>query len=97
MVLAVKFWENLILSFWAYLLGVLFAYLFIYWLNAPGLKEIFIGWSTIYPDFQFVPIVDLKRLLLVLFFTVVPYCSFTILPAWKAAITDPDHIMRNLG
>jgi lipoprotein-releasing system permease protein len=97
MVLAVKFWENVILSLGGFLLGVVFAYIFIYELNAPGLKAIFIGWSKVYPDFDLVPVVDFKLLLLILFLTVLPYCSIAILPAWKAAVTDPDQIIRNLG
>jgi len=97
MVLAVKFWENLILSFLASVLGIAFSYVYIYWLRAPGMREIFIGWSTIYPTFQLVPDIDLKFLLLIVTITIVPYCSITILPAWKSAITDPDLIMRNQG
>ena len=97
MVLTVKLWENLILSLLACITGILLSYAFVYWLKAPGLKEIFIGWSTIYPDFQLVPSIDFRLLLLILCFTVVPYVAFAILPAWKAAITDPDNAIRDLG
>jgi len=95
MVLAVKFWEGLTISILAGLSGILVAYAYIYWLHAPGMREIFIGWSTIYPHFQLVPRIDMKYLLLIVTLTVVPYCAVTVLPAWRAAITDPDAIMRN--
>ncbi|MCP4370911.1 MAG: FtsX-like permease family protein, partial [Deltaproteobacteria bacterium] len=95
-VLSVKFWEGLILSGISSLTGILLAYTYIYWLRAPGLKEIFIGWSTIYPSFQLMPDVDPKFLLLILTISVVPYLAVTVFPAWKAAITDPDEIMRNI-
>ena len=94
-VLSVIFWEGLILSGISSLAGILLAYAYIYWLRAPGLREIFIGWSTIYPSFQLIPDVDPKFLLLIVTISVVPYLAVTVFPAWKAAITDPDVIMRN--
>jgi len=95
-VLSVKFWEGLILSGISSLAGILLAYAYIYWLRAPGLREIFIGWSTIYPSFKLMPDVDPKFLLLIITISVVPYLAVTVFPAWKAAITDPDVIMRNI-
>jgi len=95
-VLSVKFWEGLVISGISSLAGILLAYAYIYWLRAPGLREIFIGWSTIYPPFQLMPEVDPKFLLLIITISVVPYLAVTVFPAWKAAITDPDAIMRNI-
>ena len=95
-VLSVKFWEGLILSGISSLTGILLAYAYTYWLRAPGLREIFIGWSTIYPSFQLIPDVDPKFLLLIITISVVPYLAVTVFPAWKAAITDPDVMIRNI-
>ncbi len=95
MVLSVKLWEGLILSGMSCISGILLAYAYIYWFRAAGIKEIFIGWSTIYPSFQLVPEVDLKFLILIIVISVVPYLAVTVFPAWKAAITDPDTIIRN--
>jgi len=95
-VLAVKLWEGLILSGISSVSGIMLAYAYIYWLRAPGLREIFIGWSSIYPSFQLIPEVDPKFLLLIITISVVPYLAVTVFPAWKAAITDPDTIMRNI-
>jgi len=95
-VLSVKLWEGLILSGISSLAGILLAYAYIYRLRAPGLREVFIGWSTIYPSFQLMPDVDPKFLLLIMTISVVPYLAVTVFPAWKAAITDPDAIMRNI-
>ncbi len=96
LVLQVKFWEGLILSGISSVLGILLAYAFVYWLRAPGLKQIFIGWSTIYPSFRLTPDVDFKFLVLIITICVVPYLAVTIFPAWKAAITDPDVMIRNI-
>ncbi|MCP4154398.1 MAG: FtsX-like permease family protein, partial [bacterium] len=95
-VLSVKFWEGLILSGISSLAGILLAYTYIYWLRAPGFKEIFLGWSTIYPSFKLIPDADPKFLILIITIAVVPYMVVTIFPAWKAAITDPDVIIRNI-
>jgi len=96
LVLLVKFWEGLILSGISSVIGILFAYTYTYWLRAPGLKQIFIGWSTVYPSFQLIPDVDPKFLVLIITICVVPYLTVTIFPAWKAAITDPDVMIRNI-
>ncbi len=97
MVLAVKFLESLILSSISAVLGILVAYVYIYWLRAPGLREVFIGWSTIYPSFKLVPYIDLKYLMLIVSIAIVPYSAVSIVPAWRAAITDPDEIIRHNG
>jgi len=94
-ILSVKLWEGLILSGISSLAGLLLAYAYIYGLRAPGLREIFIGWSTLYPSFQLMPDIDPKFLLLIVVISVVPYLAVTVFPAWKAAITDPDAIIRN--
>ena len=95
MILAVKFWESFILSLLAAVCGIILSYVYIYWLHAPGLKEIFIGWSTIYPPFELVPDIDVKFLLLIVTVTVIPYSAIAVFPSWKAAITDTDYILRN--
>ncbi len=94
--LSVKLWEGLILSGVSSLAGILLAYTYTFQLRAPGLREIFIGWSAIYPSFQLIPDADPKSLLLIITISVVPYLAVTVFPAWKAAITDPDVVIRNI-
>jgi len=95
MILAVKFWESFLISLLAAVLGMILSYFYIYRLHAPGFKQIFIGWSTIYPSFELVPDIDVKFLLLIITVTVIPYSAMAVLPSWKAAITDTDYILRN--
>jgi ABC-type lipoprotein release transport system permease subunit len=97
MVLSVKMYEGFIISSFACFGGILASYVFVYILKAPGLKNIFIGWSSIYPSFDLLPIIDFNYLLLIFIFSVVPYCTAIILPAWKVAVTDPDVAMRNIN
>jgi len=96
-VLSVKLWEGLIISGISSFGGIMLAYAYIYYFRAPGLKEIFVGWSTIYPSFKLIPQVDPKFILLIITISVIPYLAVTVFPAWKAAICDPDTVIRNNG
>jgi ABC-type lipoprotein release transport system permease subunit len=59
-------------------------------LLAPVLR----GWSTLYPDFGLVPVVDPYAIATLFFLTVVPYTVATVVPCWRAATIDPDTVMR---
>jgi putative ABC transport system permease protein len=50
-IIKLKIIENFIVSFMAFIIGCIFAYIFVFILNAPILKNIFIGFSNIQNDF----------------------------------------------
>lgn len=93
-VLLVKLWEGAVVSLLAFALGVLAAYAHVFlgdaWLFAVALK----GWSTLSPAYRLTPDASPLQLATLLFLTVVPYTVATIVPAWRAATTDPDAVMR---
>jgi len=93
-VLLLKAWEGAVVSIVAFALGVLLAYAHVFLgklvLFAPVLR----GWSTLYPDFRLVPVVDPYAVATLFFLTVVPYTIATLVPAWHAATVDPDTVMR---
>jgi ABC-type lipoprotein release transport system permease subunit len=60
-------------------------------LFVPALK----GWSVLYPAFRITPFVDPYQVAVLFFLTVVPYTVATIIPSWRAAIIDPDSVMRS--
>jgi ABC-type lipoprotein release transport system permease subunit len=93
-VLLHKFWEGLVISLTAFLLGVILAYGHVFFLSAPLFAQALKGWSVIYPSFQLVPVVDAYQLAVLFFLTVVPYTTATIIPCWRAATVDPDAAMR---
>ncbi|MFZ0791934.1 MAG: FtsX-like permease family protein [Chromatiaceae bacterium] len=93
-VLRMKFWEGAILSLTAFLLGYLLAYAHVFYLSAGLFEPVLKGWSVLYPDFRPVPFVDGLQVATLFFFTVFPYTVATIVPIWRAAITDPDAVMR---
>ncbi len=93
-ILEMKFWEGLAISLSSFLLGIILAYVHVYFfgasLFAPALK----GWSVLYPDFRLAPFIDPYQIVMLMSLTVIPYIASTIIPSWKAAVTDPDEVMR---
>jgi ABC-type lipoprotein release transport system permease subunit len=94
-VLLLKFWEGVVISLTAFLLGVVLAYGHVFFLSAPLFAQALKGWSVIYPEFRLSPVVDSYQLAVLFFLTVVPYTTATIVPCWRAATADPDAAMRS--
>ncbi len=93
-VLALKFWEGLIISLTAFLSGMILAYVHVFFFNGFVLAAVIKGWSVLFPTFRLTPAFNLFYVLIMGFFTVVPYVASTVIPTWRAAITDPDSVMR---
>jgi ABC-type lipoprotein release transport system permease subunit len=93
-VIALKGYEGLVVSFFSFSLGILLAYAHVFrgssFLFTPALK----GWSVLYPDFRLAPFIDPYQIAVLFFLTVVPYTVATIVPSWRAAVVDPDSVMR---
>lgn len=93
-VIRMKFWEGSIISLSAFLLGYLGAYVHVFYASASLFEPVLKGWAVLYPEFQPLPHIDGLQLATLFFFTVFPYTVATIIPIWRAAITDPDTVMR---
>ena len=93
-VLELKFWEGIVISSTAFLVGLIVAFVHVFYLGATFLAPVIKGWSVLFPDFRFTPYLDLYQIFVMGFLTVVPYIASTILPSWKTAITDPEEVMR---
>ena len=93
-VLELKFWEGAAISLTSFLLGLIAALVHIFLLGASLLAPVIRGWSVLFPDFRFTPSVSVYQLFVLGFLTVVPYVASTVAPSWKAAVTDPEEVMR---
>ncbi len=93
-ILELKFWEGLAVSLTSLLLGLVAAYLLVFFFGAPVLAPVLKGWSVLFPDFQLIPFVDFYQVLSLAVLTVTPYVASTVIPSWKAAVTDPESAMR---
>jgi len=93
-VLRMKFWEGAMLSLAAFFFGYLLAYAHVFYASASLFEPILKGWAILYPSFTLTPYIDGLQIATLFFFTVFPYTVATIIPIWRASITDPDTIMR---
>jgi ABC-type lipoprotein release transport system permease subunit len=93
-VLELKMWEGVVLSVTSLLLGLIAAMVHVFLLGAPLLTPVLRGWSVLFPELRPTPHVDPYLLFAIAFLTVVPYVAATVAPSWKAAITDPDTVVR---
>ncbi len=94
-VIAVKAYEGLLISFFSFTVGILLAYGHVFFFSAALFAPAMKGWSVLYPDFRITPFVDPYQVAVLFFLTVVPYTVATIVPSWRAAIVDPDSVMRS--
>ncbi len=93
-VLKEKFYESFILSFFAYLLGIIVSFTYVYLFKAPLLRDIFIGYSNLKPSFELPFIFDIQTLILVFFLSVPIYIASIIIPSWRVATLDADEVIR---
>jgi ABC-type lipoprotein release transport system permease subunit len=93
-VLGMKFWEGALISLTAFFLGYAAAYVHVFRFSSLLFEPVLKGWSTLYPRFELTPAVDGFQISTLFFFTVFPYAIATIVPVWRAAVTDPDSVMR---
>lgn len=93
-IIRLKSWEGMAVSLTAFLSGIVLAYIHVFFASAAMFKPILKGWSVIYPEFKLTPFIDGTEIAFLFFFVVVPYTAATIIPSWRAAIVDPDSVMR---
>ncbi|MDD2384381.1 MAG: FtsX-like permease family protein [Sulfurospirillaceae bacterium] len=89
-----KFYESFILSLGAFMLGICFSLFFVYGLQAPLLRDIFMGYSNLKPSFNLPFSVDGGMLCLLFLLSVPIYIGATLIPTWRASILDADEVMR---
>jgi ABC-type lipoprotein release transport system permease subunit len=93
-ILLMKFWEGTAVSLSAFLMGILLAYLHIFFTAAALFAPVLKGWSVLYPDFRLTPFINPYEITILFFLTVIPYTVATIVPSWRSATIDPDSVMR---
>ena len=93
-VILMKFWEGVVVSLSSFFLGVILAYVHVFFASATLFESALKGWSVLYPDFRLKPVITPYLVSVLFFLTVVPYTVATVVPSWRAATTDPDAVMR---
>ena len=93
-ILKEKFYESFTLSLSAFLLGVTGSLFYVYALQAPLLRNLFMGYSALKPSFALPFSLDVSMLVLLFLLSVPIYIAATLIPAWRASTLDADEVMR---
>lgn len=93
-VLALRMWESGLVASAGAILGVVVAYVHVFVLGAPGLRESLFGWSTLHADLTLAPAFDVIEALTIMGGVVLPFVAISVVPAWRAAMLDPDRLLR---
>lgn len=93
-ILAVKFYEALIISATSFFLALTLSIFYVYLLEAPLLKDIFMGYSVLKPEFKLPFSLNVQVIALLFFITIPVYVAATIIPSWKAATLEADEVIR---
>jgi ABC-type lipoprotein release transport system permease subunit len=94
-VMELCFWQGAIVSAVSLLTGLVLAQVHLVWLDGALFARLLRGWSVLFPPFDVRPGLDAYTLMLCLPLAVLPYVAASLLPSWRAAITDPDSILRS--
>lgn len=92
-VLRYKFTETIVLVTLSYILGLLLAYVYVFILGAPILREIFLGGQNLYNNVAFVPVLDFSVLSSIFLIYALPFIASVLIPVWKVSVTDPKEAM----
>ncbi|HSB67910.1 MAG TPA: FtsX-like permease family protein [Candidatus Methylomirabilis sp.] len=94
-VILLKCYEALAVSLAAFLLGGALALTSLARPHPLAVLPALLGWSTLYPPFRPGVGVGPYQVATLFFLVVFPYLVATVIPAWRAATTDPDLVMRS--
>jgi ABC-type lipoprotein release transport system permease subunit len=92
--LLLKFWEGFAISLSAFLLGLLFAYVHVFFADSALFEPVLKGWAVLYPDFKLIPFLDPLQIFALSLLAILPYTFATVLPVWRAINIDPDAALR---
>ncbi|VAY87345.1 ABC transporter, permease protein [hydrothermal vent metagenome] len=92
-IIFLKFIQNCFVVLFSYILGIVLAYYFVFFANAPLLKYIFLG-NNLTNNMSFTPILHFDILFMIFLFTAVPYILSILLPSWRIAISDMNEAMK---
>lgn len=93
-VLALRMWESGLVALAGAVIGVLLAYVHVFVLGAPGLRDALFGWSSLRADLTLAPAFDITQALTIIGAVVLPFIAISVVPAWRAAMLDPDRLLR---
>jgi len=93
-VIRLKIWETFIIAFISFLIGVIIAYIFVFFLDAPILSNIFLGFHNLENSVSFSPNINFSTISTLFLFFIIPFISAVLIPTWKIAVIEPSESMK---
>lgn len=92
-ILLLRFLESGVISFCAFAVGYLAAWLHVAMYNGALFRPVMLGWSVLRPTVTVVPPFIWSDVFVVVSVSVIPYLCATAIPAWRAAVIRPDSVL----
>jgi ABC-type lipoprotein release transport system permease subunit len=92
-ILKLKFFENLSLVLFAFIVGVSLAYIYVFNFNAPLLINIFLGGDNLEQFANLSVAIDYGVIASIFILFALSFLATTLIPIWRIAITDPKEAM----
>lgn len=93
-VIKLKISETFIIAFISFLIGVIIAYIYVFFLNAPILSNIFLGFGNLENSISYTPNTDFSTITTLFLFFIIPFISAVLIPTWKIAVIEPSESMK---
>ncbi len=93
-VIRLKLSESLTIALFAFGIGLLVAYLYVFMFQAPLLREIFLGFGNLPVEVHFTPVIEFGTLVSLFLFFIVPFLASVLIPVWKIAVTDAAEALK---
>ena len=93
-ILKERFYESFILSFFAFIFGMGLSIGYVFLLDAPLLRDIFIGYSQLKPSFALPFHLNFGMVSILFLLSVPVYIAAVLIPSWKVSTLDADEVMR---
>ncbi len=78
----------------AFCLGILLAYLHVFFGSSMLFEAVLKGWAVLYPQFSLTPFIRVHHVAAIFILTVIPYIMVTVIPFWRSATVEPDSVLR---
>lgn len=93
-IIKLKILENFIVAFCSFLIGFILAYFYVFFLNAPYLTNIFIGFENIQNEIIYTANINFAQIFTLFIFFMIPFLSAVLIPVWKISVLEASKSMK---
>ena len=93
-VITLKMAESLVVAVAAYLAGIILSYVYVFLLDAPLLREVFLGFGNLPQDISLSRTLNPGLLSLLFLLFILPYAATVLIPVWRVAVIEPIEAMK---